>query len=218
MSISMRRSKTVCLILVIAALWLTVASAAAATWFSDGVFTFDKTKSNTAVIVDCELTEKNIEVPEFILGYPVEGIGDFAFLNHGYESVTLPSSVVSIGEYAFAENEGLKYVTIPHKCESIADNAFFKCPKLTIRCYKGTAADAYAQKNQIPCEYLTGTTTGDANADGCINIKDVTAIQLHLAGLKELKEEALDSADFDQNGKIEIADAKKLQSKIMKYQ
>lgn len=125
-------------------------TSAAAIQFSDGVYTFERTSSDTAVITGCDLTDSEITVPGFILGYPVTGIGDYAFLRKpGLISVTLPASLYSIGEYAFAENAGLQKVTVPRWCESIADNAFFNSPDVVIYCYTNSAAHTFAADNGV---------------------------------------------------------------------
>ena len=75
------------------------------------------------LITDCNLTDEKIEVPEFVLGYPIAGIGSYAFFSNSYvKDVSLPPAVISIGEYAFANNEGLEYVAIPRWCYTIANN------------------------------------------------------------------------------------------------
>ena len=193
-------------------------SAAAVTEFSDGIYTFSKTENGAAVITDCSLTENEIVVPGSVLGYPVVGVGDYAFLNNSYaESVVLPSSVVSIGAYAFAENSGLLAVTVPSACESIADNAFFNSPNVTIRCWYGTAADAYAKNHALPCEYLDEALLGDADGDGYININDVTTIQRYLAELETLEGIYLHTADANQDGTVDIADATVIQMYLAEY-
>jgi hypothetical protein len=46
-------------------------------------------------------------------------------------SVTIPSSVTSIGKWAFADCSGLTSVTIPSSVTSIGDYAFYSCRGLT---------------------------------------------------------------------------------------
>lgn len=48
---------------------------------------------------------------------------------------------------------------------------------------------------------------GDVNLDWTMNVKDVTHLQRYLAGLAELSEEQMLTADFDRNGILTINDA-----------
>ncbi len=191
----------------------------AVTEFSDGVYTFRKTDNNTAVITDCNLMESEITVPGFVLGYPVTGIGDYAFLNNGYvKSVTLPASVYSIGSYAFAQCGGLERVNIPRWCDSIADNAFFSSPDITVGCYYGTAAHTFAEEHSIPCIFLNSVTLGDTNGDKYVSIGDVTAVQRHIAELESLDGIYLLAADVNQDGSTDISDATALQMYLAEYE
>lgn len=214
----MKKLKYVLAVIISAVLCLQMQTALAVTEFSDGVYTVAKTEYNNVLITDCNLTDEKIEVPEFVLGYPVAGIGNYAFFSNSYvKEVTLPAAVISIGDYAFANNEGLQYVTIPRWCDSIADTAFWNSPNVTIRCWYGTAAYYYAVENNISCELLDGTVLGDANNDGVINISDVTAIQRHVAEMQQLDGIRFTAADVNQDGKVEIADATAMQMYFAEY-
>lgn len=187
-------------------------SAAAVTEFSDGIYTFSKTENGAAVITDCSLTESDIVVPGSVLGYPVVGVGKYAFMsNSALESVVLPSSVVSIGDYAFAEDRNLTTVSIPEQCESIADNAFFNSPNVVINCWYGSAAEIYAVEHRMPFVFLDNAVLGDVNGDGCISIGDVTTIQRHVAGMETLEGLRLLAADINSDGVIDVNDATALQ-------
>ena len=50
---------------------------------------------------------------------------------NGYTDVTIPSSVTTIGDYAFEYCSGLTGVTIPNSVTSIGDYAFYGCDGLT---------------------------------------------------------------------------------------
>ena len=58
---------------------------------------------------------------------------------------------------------------------------------------------------------------GDTNLDGRINIRDVTAIQRHIAELDMFTEEQLAAADTNGDGKVDITDATYLQMYLAEY-
>ena len=62
----------------------------------------------------------------------VTSIGDWAFYGcTGLTSITIPSSVTSIGDGAFSDCTGLTSITIPSSVTSIGDYAFSDCTGLT---------------------------------------------------------------------------------------
>lgn len=204
-----------CLVTAVTALLLALASAltaVAATEYSDGVYTFVKTEYENALLTDCNLTDEVVEVPEFVLGYPVAGVGDYAFFANSYvREVTLPPAVFSIGEYAFANDTNLEAVTIPRWCESIADNAFWNSPNVTLRCRYGTAAYTYATAHEMAYYLLDGVKLGDTNGDGVVDISDATVIQRHLADLGQLEGIYLKAADTNGDGVYDVSDVTALQ-------
>ena len=80
----------------------------------------------------------HVTVPSSLGGFPVVGIGKYAFYSCGYsltldghlEGVTIPEGVVSIGAYAFADCFDLEDVTIPEGVAAIGEYAFRNCSKL----------------------------------------------------------------------------------------
>ena len=68
---------------------------------------------------------KNTVIPS-----SVTSIGSYAFYNSGLTSITIPSSVTSIGSYAFY-NSSLTSITIPSSVASIGSYAFNYCSNLT---------------------------------------------------------------------------------------
>lgn len=89
----------------------------------------------TGAIVDCDDGVTGANIPSSINGVAVTSIGDSAFyVDHGRScltSVTIPSSVSSIGDEAFYECGKLTSVTIPNSVTSIGHDAFYACIRLT---------------------------------------------------------------------------------------
>ena len=57
---------------------------------------------------------------------------------------------------------------------------------------------------------------GDVDGDGEVSVLDATAIQLHIAKLKELSDEELSRADTDGDGEVSVLDATQIQLYIAK--
>ena len=70
----------------------------------------------------------HVTVPSSLGGFPVVGIGAYAFYNcHELEGVTIPEGVAAIGEYAFCNCSKLEGVTIPESVTAIGQYAFQLC-------------------------------------------------------------------------------------------
>ena len=72
------------------------------------------------------------EIKDLVIPSSVTSIGGYAFRNcTGLTSVTIPNSVTSIDSYAFESCSGLTSVTIPNSVTSIDSYAFYNCSGLT---------------------------------------------------------------------------------------
>ena len=72
------------------------------------------------------------EITNLVIPSSVTSIGEYAFSGcSGLTSVTIPDSVTSIGEYAFFGCSALTSVTIPNSVTSIGSGAFYDCSGLT---------------------------------------------------------------------------------------
>ena len=60
-------------------------------------------------------------------------------------------------------------------------------------------------------------TYGDANGDGKVNVRDVTAIQRHISEYSALTGRSLTCADVDGNGAVDINDATLLQQYLAEF-
>lgn len=70
------------------------------------------------------------EATEIVIPGGVTGIGNSAFLNCGFKSVTIPDSVTEIGKAAFLRCQSLETITIPQSMTDIGDRIFDGCSRL----------------------------------------------------------------------------------------
>ena len=98
--------------------------------------TYGENKSNKTCI-DIN-TEGSVTIPKTARSFDVVEIGDFSFGNTyptggGCEKVSffsIPNSIKRIGEFAFAQCDGLVSVSIPNSVETIGGAAFWTCDGL----------------------------------------------------------------------------------------
>jgi hypothetical protein len=78
---------------------------------------------DSIIIINYKGTEKDIEIPNEILGLTVTDIKEKAFMKKNISSITIPDTVHYIGDSAFAYNN-LTSVTISQNAIYIGSNAF----------------------------------------------------------------------------------------------
>ena len=111
----------------------------------------------------------------------VTSIGGYAFVNcTGLTSVTIPNSVTSIGGYAFENCSGLTSVTIPNSVTSIGEGAFQECSSLT----SVTIPNSVTSIGIYAFQYCSGltfvsignsvTSIGNDTFNGCSSLTSVT--------------------------------------------
>ena len=118
----------------------------------------------------CTITGYNgndmiIAVPCEIDNKPVTSISSSAFSYSEVRSVSLPSSILSIGKNAFEYCYNLTFIELPSSLTSIPNNCFLGCQSLT--------------EIQLP---NTITSIGSCAFDGCVSLKDIS----FSAGLKTI--------------------------------
>ncbi|MBE5934476.1 MAG: hypothetical protein E7262_01625 [Lachnospiraceae bacterium] len=97
---------------------------------SYGFYTYT-VKDKTATITEYTGDEINCVIPSKLGGYKVVGLGMSSFDGQkNMESVTIPSTVKSIGSYAFKNCDVLKKVTIPNSVTTLEYQCFNDCDKL----------------------------------------------------------------------------------------
>ena len=102
----------------------------------DGI-TYSLENYGTAKVEKCSINERNVIIPEYIYTpqygtqYKVVGILDDAFSGCGnLESISIPGTVLEIGERAFKDCAALKSVSIPQSVNTIGGDAFKGCSGL----------------------------------------------------------------------------------------
>lgn len=95
----------------------------------DGPLSYTK-YSDHAEINFCDYKTSSVEIPETIDGVPVTKIGIYAFNGGAVTSITIPDSVVEIGDYAFAGCKSLTSVKLSADLEKVGIRAFEQCPLL----------------------------------------------------------------------------------------
>ena len=139
------------------------------------------------------------------------------------KSVVIEDSVTSIGSSAFDKCTGLTSVIIPDSVTSIGFGSLGynwgrkKIDGLTIYGVPGSAAEQYANDNGFTFIEYVDAAIGDMTGDGKVNVRDVTAMQRHLAGLEELTDDRLALADVNTDGKVTIDDVTLLQRYLAEF-
>ena len=133
--------------------------------------------------------------------------------NVDMQKVVIRDGITEIGSGVFQDIKTYD-VVIPPSVTKIADDAFdeygpdYYYLRKRILGYKGTCAETYAEKKDIP--FVPSVFLGDTDLDEKVTIVDATCIQRHLAAL------STDSfgemvADTDEDGKVTILDATAIQ-------
>ena len=133
-------------------------------------------------ITDCDTSiSGELTIPETIEGYPVTGIGLYAFTDCiSLIRITIPDSVINIGSGAFRDCTGLTNVKIPDSVISIGEYAFYGCTGLT----SITIPNSVTSIGNSTFEYCTSlanitipnsvTSIGDHAFDSCVGLTSIT--------------------------------------------
>ena len=114
--------------------------------YVSGDYTYTILGSTDAKIVGYSGDDAEIVIPTSLDDYKVTFIDDFAFMqNTALKNVSIPQTVVSVGEYAFLETS-LDYITFLNaECE-IFDSEYTIGSVAVIRGYDNSTAQLYAEK------------------------------------------------------------------------
>ncbi|NLI21027.1 MAG: leucine-rich repeat protein [Clostridiales bacterium] len=114
-------------------------------------------------------TDKNVVdlvLPDFIGGYRVIAVGEYAFSDKNgispypnLKSVVIPDTVLNIGFGAFYNCGGLEIVTLPAGEIVMGRDLFKGCDKLTVHVFEKSVAHQYAVANHIPFKLIGNKST-----------------------------------------------------------
>ena len=101
------------------------------------------------------------QVTSFVFGNEVETIPAACCSGMNITSITIPNSVTSIGDYAFADCTGLTSVTIGNSVTSIGDYAFYYCTGLTsVEIPNSVTSIGWGAFYYVPNIVYSGSATG----------------------------------------------------------
>ena len=153
-------------------------------------------KNGRATIVRCDPnTSGEVVIPQYLGGYLVTAIGDYAFDNcTNITSVSLPDGILTIGEYAFGYCFALTDIYINDGLKEIGDYAFAWCSSLKNIIFPNSLTDIGDYSFYL-CQNLENiiipdsvTSLGAWSFTYCNLLK-----KIHIgAGVTELKEASFD--------------------------
>ncbi len=152
----------------------------------------------------------------FALREDTLGIADCAFTDSSVKTVTLPKSLISIGDEAFAGCSALSTVQYlgtkadwSEVCLGTDSDGYFTAAKLVTAAAATTTATSHTSETTI----TSSIQTGDADLDGNITIQDASITLQYYAQLAAgnrstlLEGDGLTAADVNGDGSITIQDA-----------
>jgi len=135
------------------------------------VFKARELPDGTMEIIEYTGSSESVVIPEEIMGKTVVAIGEGAFAdNQSLRYVSVPSTVTSIGDKAFYGCSSLKGVEVPSGLEEIGDRAFSDCVSLESLSMSDGFADAPGKGVAFPYSLQT---LGDYAFQGCSSVTSV---------------------------------------------
>ena len=190
-----------------------------------GLVLDETSEDGTVSLIDYTGSAEELEIPAEMNGKPVTSIESGAFEGSSLVSVTVPESISSIGESAFAGCENLSTLTIQNPDCEIFDSAYTICNGFdeesgepffngTIYGYEGSTAQAFAEKYGYSFEVLGETSDtdhklGDLDGDGVIDSTDASSVLAEYAAIQTGAAPAVSTSvgDVNSDGFIDASDA-----------
>ncbi len=117
-------------------------------------------------------------------------IGDFAFYGLEMRAVTLPNSLLTIGDFAFGECVNLTMITLPDSVTTVGAGGFSACSALTTvtlsESLRAVSASMFYGCSNIGAIYLPDSvsTIGENAFSGCTSLKNI-AMHCDLTSIAE---------------------------------
>ncbi|MGN1047018.1 MAG: leucine-rich repeat domain-containing protein [Eubacteriales bacterium] len=156
---------------------------------TEGDFTYT-VKDGTAEITSYTGNADSLNIPSELGGYTVTSIGEKAFYKSSLGTVSpaqivIPSSVTSIGRYAFAWCVSLTDITIPNGVTEIGEAAFANSGLTSVSLPESVTA--IGNRAFARCESLTAISVSSENSaflstDGVLFDKSITSLLCYPAG------------------------------------
>lgn len=153
-------------------------------------------------------------IPAKANGYPVKYIGRLAFFGADIRSVTIPDSVIEIGEWAFENCPKMGVVKLPPSVEVINQGAFgycnengvdFKYDDFVLRGAKNSTAQAYAREYNFEFEDVYTTSITLSKTKGTVYLTGTLKIKSSVKnpfGKTTYKSSDSKTAKVDSSGKV----------------
>ena len=137
----------------------------------------------------------------------------------------IPSGVTSVAMYAFSENPYLETLTIPNSLIKVGDSAFYNCKNLRAVSYNGTEEEWNQITIGLLNEKLTGANIqyqeriiGDVNADGAFTVSDVVLLQKWLLSVPDTQLADWKAADFNGDQTLNVFDLCQMRYNLLKQE
>ena len=134
--------------------------------------------------------------------------------------IVIPKSVEYSGDYAFMDTDKVNSFTVLNpdlEYEQVFQNSFgYGNNSRRMYGFKDSTAQKYASDNGWLFTAITDVK-GDANFDGVVNIRDITAIQRAVSDFQALSPQAISNIDMTHNSKADIDDATYIQRYLAEF-
>lgn len=165
---------------------------------------------------------------ETLIMYEVEEIGDFAFYGCGnLSNIQMPLEIKKIGKEAFLGTD-IKFISIPDSVISIGDHAFgfeylsredVYLPLATFTVYgkSGSIAQWIANKNGFRFNKTGESHIADCNIDGSVDVIDIALMRGNIIGNTAFTDEQRENADINSDNSVDIIDVVLVRNFIVNY-